>query len=653
MACHNTHRIHSVFADFNRISGVLRVILMILAFTTHPNVEELHAQIGSPLTAMSVINVKDYGAVGDGVADDTTRIQAAIDTASSGITRGTLFFPPGVYRITNTLSVTNTIGMKIVGQGGSNNVYRPSTVNTLNHMSSVLLWDGAEGGTMLRLQGFTFGVIDGLSLWGRRADGFGSRAGIGILLAFTSGFGAGNFSIPRLDINNCAVGFQCGENEGDGNCADLHFGMTRAVGCDVAFKVVNNQGVNYTFDHMIANRCERAFYFERGGDLSCDFLFVTHVNTILVTGHPGSGNGLYKIGHVTVDGSAEDDRTIWYIQDNLGPARVIFNGGIIPAHRQVEGDAVFQLKPGAAVFVRNVIGLTPPGFDLDSVIASDGTTRTASIQIEQCQVPSDPATLVGNLTGTAPSFYRIADCIDWRGVPLANIDYQAAGGTNGDPPPPSPGDDLIAQWTFDEGSGVSTHDITNGGHEGALRNGARFTLDHVQGSHAVNLDGSNDYVDVGPVNLGDTFSIVLWAKLPSNHNNIQSLIANAPSGLSSDGFKLCVNSWSTQNQKVLFETGNGSSGSQAKTDAGVFPFDQWTHVAVVVNRAASSVAIYVNGVNETVVGTTANSFKVDVAVNIGQMTNGNFNFKGNIDDLRIYNRLLTDSEIQAQFNLGN
>jgi len=41
--------------------------------------------------SVSVFSVKDYGACGNGSANDTTAIQAAIDAASA--VRGTVFFP--------------------------------------------------------------------------------------------------------------------------------------------------------------------------------------------------------------------------------------------------------------------------------------------------------------------------------------------------------------------------------------------------------------------------------------------------------------------------------------------------------------------------------------------------------------------------------
>lgn len=46
------------------------------------------------------VSVKDFGAVGDGVADDTTAIQAALAASNS------VSFPFGTYRITNTIGIT-------------------------------------------------------------------------------------------------------------------------------------------------------------------------------------------------------------------------------------------------------------------------------------------------------------------------------------------------------------------------------------------------------------------------------------------------------------------------------------------------------------------------------------------------------------------
>ena len=78
------------------------------------------------------VNVKDFGAVGDGVTDDTAAIQAGIDyaVAQGGLT---VNMPSGVFAVTSTLNLTNANGVRLIGQGGgffadSNKEQQPSTV---------------------------------------------------------------------------------------------------------------------------------------------------------------------------------------------------------------------------------------------------------------------------------------------------------------------------------------------------------------------------------------------------------------------------------------------------------------------------------------------------------------------------------------------
>ncbi len=52
------------------------------------------------------IDVKDYGAKGDGTTDDTASIQAAIDEFQSAGHGGVVYMPPGRYKITSNLTIT-------------------------------------------------------------------------------------------------------------------------------------------------------------------------------------------------------------------------------------------------------------------------------------------------------------------------------------------------------------------------------------------------------------------------------------------------------------------------------------------------------------------------------------------------------------------
>lgn len=63
---------------------------------------------GNSIGQSQFVNVKEYGAVGDGVTDDSTAIQSAIDYVG-GLGGGTVYLPVGVYLIGNTLSVSSNI----------------------------------------------------------------------------------------------------------------------------------------------------------------------------------------------------------------------------------------------------------------------------------------------------------------------------------------------------------------------------------------------------------------------------------------------------------------------------------------------------------------------------------------------------------------
>jgi hypothetical protein len=107
-----------------------------------------------------VIDVqRDFGAVGDGVTDDTAAIQAAIDaiTKTGNGSGGTVLLPAGTYVLTATLNLSKRFMFRLLGIGSSDSL--TATKNTVT-----LLWNGANGGTVLNMNQCRDCVVEGFRI---------------------------------------------------------------------------------------------------------------------------------------------------------------------------------------------------------------------------------------------------------------------------------------------------------------------------------------------------------------------------------------------------------------------------------------------------------------------------------------------------------
>ncbi|KWX71621.1 hypothetical protein AMQ84_27250 [Paenibacillus riograndensis] len=125
------------------------------------------ASIGNMLTNVRtwggvIYNVKEYGAVGDGVTDDTAAINSAIAAALAN-GGGQVFFPPGEYVISQTIFVPAKVN--IVGSGSGENASLAKTILRINGDFVGIRVVGRN----VKLSAFLLTIINGLV--GNTSDG--------------------------------------------------------------------------------------------------------------------------------------------------------------------------------------------------------------------------------------------------------------------------------------------------------------------------------------------------------------------------------------------------------------------------------------------------------------------------------------------------
>lgn len=180
----------------------------------------------------AVVNVLDYGAVGDGTTDDTSALQAAINAAQAAQAR--LFITPGVFLVTSTLTIANARAMIIEGSGFGH-------VNT--NTGTIIKWGGASGGTIMHLDGFSQGRLASLAF-----DGNSKAAGIGLLLDQGSSVVSQKNTFDQVRFQACEVGTSIGVFDADqGNNDQCAWMNCWWEGNSVAFDLNGDQHVQHNF----------------------------------------------------------------------------------------------------------------------------------------------------------------------------------------------------------------------------------------------------------------------------------------------------------------------------------------------------------------------------------------------------------------------
>jgi subtilisin-like proprotein convertase family protein len=214
----------------------------------------------------------------------------------------------------------------------------------------------------------------------------------------------------------------------------------------------------------------------------------------------------------------------------------------------------------------------------------------------------------------------------------------------------------IVSWWRGEGSANDSAGANNG----TLNGGTAFAAGKV--GQAFSFDGTSGYVSIPnspSLNPAGAFSIEGWI-FPTRDAN-QVILSKW-----GDQLPTYANNRSYQFETIaglglsfpISDLANQNNGAfQAFSVSGVLTLNAWNHVAATYDSATGIRCIYVNGVK---VASHANApvavYDSIIPATIGiWMRSSTFNqdfFQGSIDELSLYNRALSDSEIKAIFTNG-
>ena len=206
---------------------------------------------------------------------------------------------------------------------------------------------------------------------------------------------------------------------------------------------------------------------------------------------------------------------------------------------------------------------------------------------------------------------------------------------------------LIAYWPFDEGSGDSAADLTGNGHDGTI-SGAVWSAGKFGDALVF---GGGAHVAVEPFDIpadpdGDSgLSIALWMKAESFAVHDARLIAKSTGTAEQDHYWM-VSTINSGGIKLRFRLKTDGETTTLIADSGTLTTNQWTHVAATYD--GNSMRIFKDG---EAVGSVSKTGSIDtndaVAINIGRNPDGYGAFDGIIDEVRVYNRVLDENEIDA------
>ncbi|MDP1706681.1 MAG: LamG-like jellyroll fold domain-containing protein [bacterium] len=198
---------------------------------------------------------------------------------------------------------------------------------------------------------------------------------------------------------------------------------------------------------------------------------------------------------------------------------------------------------------------------------------------------------------------------------------------------------LVGYWKFDEGTGSVAVDSSNNGNSGTLISSPTWQSEgNCKVKQCLNFDGSSKRVLLTtPFGQSGSSTISLWYK-------------NSSSGATS--WRTLLGATSSNIHHLIVQTpGNGPIGifdGSFRSFGYTPPNDNLFHNYTVIYNSAATAILYVDGiyVNQIAIILDLTTYPIG---SIGNWGSGSYQ-AGPIDDVRIYNRVLSAAEILAIYN---
>jgi len=208
---------------------------------------------------------------------------------------------------------------------------------------------------------------------------------------------------------------------------------------------------------------------------------------------------------------------------------------------------------------------------------------------------------------------------------------------------------LVAAFGFNENTGTVANDNSGNGNNGILTNGPAWSAAGKFGA-AISFDGTDDFVNINDANsldLTNGMTLEAWVN-PNNLTGYKTAVCKE-NGTSSLAYALSPNN-NTSGSSNQRPNSRIRIGSNTRTVTGTtkLSMSTWTHIAITYDGAM--MRLYVNGVQSSTFATTGNITATTDPLRIGGTTALSQYFAGLIDEVRIYSRALSASEIQTDMN---